>query len=528
MSQSQAVYRVLARKYRPQTLSDLKGQEILSKTLEKAISENRIPHAFLFHGIRGVGKTTTARILAKALNCIGEDGKGPITCNPCGKCASCIAIVEDRHLDVIEMDAASHTGVDDIREIVDACRYKAVQGRFKVFIIDEVHMLSKSAFNALLKTLEEPPSHVKFIFATTELRKIPDTILSRCQRFDLKRMDIPLLIEYLGEIAQKEGFEASPLALSMLSKAADGSMRDGLSLLDQAISLTQANSEKTIEQETIRQMLGQSDRSMLLDLLEYLLKGNVQDSLKISQYLLNEGSDPLLLLQDVLDLVFSLTTLKTQKVKPNFVMTGEDLTKIEELSNSIPVSVMLQSWQVLVKGYEELLKSPLQAETLQMILIRLCYVVPISVLDFEDQKKKSKLAPPPITFQDDASKDSDHGGNIHTLEDLLNILETEKEMVIHSALRHDTHIVSFKKRHIVLRVKDNVKNTFILPLKNFLDSFTNTNWIVEQVFEGGDKTIIQKQQDKQKVLEDEAKNQPIVCQVLKAFPNSMVTIVNNT
>ncbi|CAO5678953.1 MAG: Holliday junction ATP-dependent DNA helicase RuvB [Holosporales bacterium] len=523
MSENQAVYRVLARKYRPQTLSDLKGQEILSKTLQKAIEENRIPHAFLFHGIRGVGKTTTARILAKALNCVGKDGNGPITCEPCGVCASCLAVIEDRHLDVIEMDAASHTGVDDIREIVEACRYKAVQGRFKVFIIDEVHMLSKSAFNALLKTLEEPPSHVKFIFATTELRKIPDTILSRCQRFDLKRMDIPLLIDYLGEVAKKEGFDSESLALSMLAKAADGSMRDGLSLLDQAISLTQAGSKTTIEQEIVRQMLGQSDRGILLDLLSNLFDGNVEESLKLSKFLLNEGSDPLLLLQDVLDLLFAFTTLKTQKIKPSFVMTDEDFKKMDSLCQMIPVSVMLQSWQLLIKGYEELLKSPLQAETLQMILIRLCYVLPISVLDFESQKKKSNLGDSLI----DSSHIEEKNASIETLEGLLTVLENKKEMVLHSYLRHDAHLVSFKKGHIVLRLKEDSKNNFIAPLKNFLDSITNRSWIVEQVFEGGDKTLIQKQNDIQKELENEAKKQPIVRQILESFPESLVTISYN-
>jgi DNA polymerase-3 subunit gamma/tau len=521
MSQdTNAPYRVLSRKYRPQTLSDLKGQEILSTALRKAIEENKIPHAFLFHGIRGVGKTTTARILAKALNCIGTDGKGSITCEPCGKCSSCLAILEERHLDVIEMDAASHTSVDDIREIIEACRYKAVQGRFKIFIIDEVHMLSKSAFNALLKTLEEPPVHVKFIFATTELKKIPDTILSRCQRFDLKRMDQTLLISYLGEIAKKEGFESDLISLSILARAADGSMRDGLSLLDQAITLTLGNNKKEIEAETVRNMLGQSDRGRLIDLIESLLRGQVEEGLSHTRILLESGSDPLLLLQDILDFIYAMTTIKTQNIKPDLGLSDREMSKVIDLCSQINVSIFLQSWQILIKGYEELSKSPLQNETLEMVLIRLCYVLPISTLDFSQKAQHVDSKPTIIPLSEEST--------INSFQKLLSILESKKEVMMASHLRHDVHLVSFEQGKIVVRLKDNVKPSFIQTLKDFLDQYTLSPWIIDTVSTGGEKTIVEKQQEKLKNLEDEAKAQPIVREILDSFPESQVTISTST
>lgn len=282
---SQKSYTVLARRYRPTRLDDLVGQELLQKTLTEAINQNHLPHAILLHGIRGVGKTTTARIIARALNCVGADGNGSITPNPCGVCASCKDIQDDRHLDVIEMDAASRTGVDDIREVIESARYKAVKGRFKIFIIDEVHMLSKSAFNALLKTLEEPPAHVKFIFATTEIRKIPDTILSRCMRFDLKRIEPAVILAHLAALCAQEGITASNEALGLIARAGDGSMRDALSLLDQAIALSLSNNGDGITEERVREMLGATARDHIFSLLMALFKGDAATLLTLSESL---------------------------------------------------------------------------------------------------------------------------------------------------------------------------------------------------------------------------------------------------
>ena len=291
-------YQVLARKYRPQTFADLIGQDAMVRVLRNAFAEGRIAQAFVLTGIRGTGKTTTARIVAKGLNCIGPDGEGGPTTEPCGVCEHCTAIAEGRHVDVIEMDAASNTGVDDVREIVEAVRYRAASARYKVYIVDEVHMLSTSAFNALLKTLEEPPAHVKFVFATTEIRKVPVTVLSRCQRFDLRRIEPEAMIAHLADIAGREGAEAAPDALALIARAAEGSVRDALSLLDQAIAMATG----PIEAVGVREMLGLADRGRVLDLFEAIMRGDAAGALAelASQYA--DGADPLVVLRDLAEI----------------------------------------------------------------------------------------------------------------------------------------------------------------------------------------------------------------------------------
>jgi DNA polymerase-3 subunit gamma/tau len=299
-------YRVLARKYRPVDFTTLVGQEAMVRTLRNAIAHGRIAHAFMLTGVRGVGKTTTARILARALNCIGPDGKGGPTVDPCGVCDNCKAITEDRHVDVIEMDAASRTGIDDVRELIEGVRYRPVSARYKVYIIDEVHMLSEKAFNALLKTLEEPPPHVKFVFATTEIRKVPVTVLSRCQRFDLKRVPLEVLVAHFAGIAAREKVEISPEAMALIARAADGSVRDGLSLLDQAIALA----DGPIGEALVRDMLGLADRTQLFDLFDRLMQGDAAGALALVATLYGAGADPASLVQDLLELTHWLTRLK--------------------------------------------------------------------------------------------------------------------------------------------------------------------------------------------------------------------------
>ncbi|MEO9959068.1 MAG: DNA polymerase III subunit gamma/tau, partial [Nisaea sp.] len=362
-------YRVLARKYRPQTLDDLKGQDALVRTLRNALASGRLAHAFVLTGVRGVGKTTTARIIAKGLNCIGPDGTGGPTVTPCGVCDPCRSITEDRHVDVMEMDAASRTGVDDIREIIDGVRYKPVSARYKVYIIDEVHMLSRNAFNALLKTLEEPPEHVKFIFATTEIRKVPITVLSRCQRFDLRRFDVSELMELFGTICGKEGVEADEEALALISRAADGSARDGLSILDQAMAL--ADGKITAAQ--VQDMLGLADRALVFDLFEKVMGGKVAEALGDVRAMYASGADPVVVLQDLLDLTHLITRLKTARESALEGASELERTRGVAFADQLTLPILARTWQMLLKGLGEVQGSPSTLAALEMVLIRLAY-----------------------------------------------------------------------------------------------------------------------------------------------------------
>ncbi|HZB92320.1 MAG TPA: DNA polymerase III subunit gamma/tau, partial [Stellaceae bacterium] len=371
MTEPGAPYRVLARKYRPSTFAELIGQEAMVKTLTNAIATRRIAHAFILTGVRGVGKTTTARILARALNCIGPDGKGGPTIEPCGQCEPCRAIAEDRHVDVMEMDAASRTGVDDIRELTDGVRYKPVAARYKIYIIDEVHMLSKNAFNALLKTLEEPPADVIFIFATTEIHKVPITVLSRCQRFSLRRVPAELLAEHYRAIAEKEGVAAEPAAIALIARAADGSVRDGLSLLDQAIALGGG----AVAESAVRDMLGIADRGLVFDLFETVLKGDAAGALQRMSALYEGGADPLMVLQDLLELAHLITRLKLVPgaAAEDPALAGERQRGLV-LGERLGLPVLARAWQMLLKGIAEVQNAPSPLQAAEMVLVRLAYV----------------------------------------------------------------------------------------------------------------------------------------------------------
>jgi DNA polymerase-3 subunit gamma/tau len=364
-------YRVLARKYRPATFAELIGQEAMVRTLSNAIATGRIAHAFVLTGVRGVGKTTTARILARAFNCVGPDGKGGPTIEPCGACEPCRAIAEDRHVDVIEMDAASRTGVDEIRELIDGVRYRPVAARFKIYIIDEVHMLSKNAFNALLKTLEEPPPDVKFIFATTEIHKVPITVLSRCQRFSLRRVPVEVLTRHFAAVAESEKVLIEPGAVALIARAADGSVRDGLSLLDQAIALGGG----AVVESAVRDMLGIADRGLVFALMESVLRGDAAAALGQLSALYQGGADPVMVLQDLLELTHFLTRLKTvpQAGEGDPTLEG-DRARALPLADKLSVPVLTRTWQMLLKGIGEAQTAPSTLQAAEMVLVRLCYV----------------------------------------------------------------------------------------------------------------------------------------------------------
>ncbi|MGF7146620.1 DNA polymerase-3 subunit gamma/tau [Sphingomonas zeicaulis] len=372
MSESQQPYRVLARKYRPQTFAELIGQDAMVTTLGNAIKRGRLAHAFLLTGVRGVGKTSTARLIAKALNCIGPDGQGGPTISPCGVCEPCIAIAEGRHIDVIEMDAASHTGVDDVREIIEASRYAAVSARYKVYIVDEVHMLSKNAFNALLKTLEEPPAHVKFLFATTEVNKVPVTVLSRCQRFDLRRIPAELLAEHFRRVVEAEGVVAEDEALALVARAAEGSARDGLSILDQAIAHAGLEGNAGVSAAQVRDMLGLSDRGAVRRLFGLLLAGDAPAALRLLNDQYDLGVDPVAVLRDLLGVVHGVTLVRVG-VAADPAQSAEEREAFAGWAAQLSFASLHRLWQLMLKGHDEVTRAALPLEAAEMALLRVIH-----------------------------------------------------------------------------------------------------------------------------------------------------------
>ncbi len=365
-------YRVLARKYRPQTFAELIGQDAMVTTLGNAIKRDRLAHAFLLTGVRGVGKTSTARLIAKALNCIGPDGQGGPTIDPCGACEPCVSIAEGRHIDVIEMDAASNTGVDDVREIIEAVRYSAVSARYKVYIIDEVHMLSKNAFNALLKTLEEPPPHVKFLFATTEVNKVPVTVLSRCQRFDLRRIPVDKLAAHFAMIAEAESVAADPEALALIARAAEGSVRDGLSILDQAIAHADLDGGGAVSAAQVRNMLGLSDRGALRRLFALILNGDGPAALGELAEQRDLGVDPAAVLRGLLDIVHATTRTKVG-APDDAAQSDEERAASVEWATKMSLATLHRLWQLLLKGHDEVARAFDPAEAADMAILRVIH-----------------------------------------------------------------------------------------------------------------------------------------------------------
>ena len=488
-------YVVLARKYRPQNFEDLLGQDALVQTLTNAIKNNRLHHAYILTGIRGVGKTTSARLIAKALNCTGLDGKGGPTIHPCGVCENCKAIAAGRHIDVMELDAASRTGVDDIREILDGVRYKPTNARYKIYIIDEVHMLSKNAFNALLKTLEEPPAHVKFIFATTEIRKVPVTVLSRCQRFDLQRLTIEDLTKLFNKIVAAENLKAEDEALHMIAKAADGSARDGLSLLDQAISLGAG----VVKTDIVKEMIGLADRSQTFELFEKLVLGDTKETIIKLQEQYKNGANPTTLLQDLINITHLLA--KT-KLVPSFVndpsLSEAEKELCQRLGAKVSIAVLSKMWQMMIKGLGELQVAPVQIDALEMILIRIAYSasLPTPYELLNDVKKNSNLslsrpaaaatsAPAPVfraapaAEPDSELSDTPKFQAFDRLTDLVNYLEQKKMPLAEYALKNDVSVSEFSNGFIKMTVSEKIHPDFILNLHKILTEATGLTWKIE-------------------------------------------------
>ena len=530
-------YRVLARKYRPQTFKDLIGQETLVKTLANALQYGRLAHAFVLTGVRGIGKTTTARIIAKGLNCVGADGNGGPTINPCGTCSNCLSITEDRHVDILEMDAASRTGVDDIREILDGVRYKPVGARYKIYIIDEVHMLSKNAFNALLKTLEEPPENVKFIFATTEIRKVPITVLSRCQRFDLRRISIEDLINLFSTICEKENIQADSEALRLIARAADGSARDGLSLLDQAMALT----EDQISPELVQKMLGLGDKKELFDLFEEVMQGNVPEALSRVVNLNALGADPLQIAQDLLEITHLVTKFKVASKVVGEMVTDLEIERGNYLASKLPMVQLGRCWQMLLKGISEIQQATSQLAALEMVLIRLAYLAEPDKPDETaekpnlDIKKKVNInqindeetSKQEIVVLENPSNELNHpqtpGGL--TFTDIVDLFEKKREGLIHSKLVTQARLFSVTPGRLEMMKTKEIDDKFAAQVSKLLGEWTGQDWMVSVVDREGDKTIQEQMLEKERCMKTEAAQDPLVARIIETFPGATIDTV---
>ncbi len=462
----------LARRYRPKTFQDLLGQDILKNTLMNAFEQKKVPQGIVLHGIRGIGKTTTARIIARVLNCMSQENK------PCLTCASCLAMDEGKHLDVIEIDAASHTSVDSMRNIIDSVRYKAVQGSYKVFIIDEAHMLSKSAFNALLKTLEEPPSHVVFILATTDMHKIPATILSRCQKFELKPFDTKGITDHLVHVLKQEHISFDLVGVQTIARMAKGSMRDALSLCDQAIALG------SFDEKTIKNMVGSQDALKILDLIRSMLSGQVSEVIALTHHMSMDASDPCQVIQDIMDIFYWMILYKHDASQvSDLLLSQEEQTVAKVMADELSLTIFLQLWPMLLKEYQNLKISPAPWEALTVLCLRICYL-------------KNLIQGTPV--------DENEIFHFSSFDQLIVFLDRHKEAVLKNHLLRDVVVTKISDGHIELYPSPHLPPSFKDKLISTLSSLTHMNWIVEI-----------------KNTPEDVLNHPIVTILKEAFPQGI-------
>ncbi|MBU3260218.1 DNA polymerase III subunit gamma/tau [Roseovarius sp. PS-C2] len=557
-------YQVLARKYRPETFADLVGQDAMVRTLKNAFKADRIAQAFIMTGIRGTGKTTTARIIAKGMNCIGPDGTGGPTTEPCGVCEHCQAIMEGRHVDVLEMDAASRTGVGDIREIIESVHYRAASARYKIYIIDEVHMLSTSAFNALLKTLEEPPEHVKFIFATTEIRKVPVTVLSRCQRFDLRRIEPEVMIALLRRIADAESAQISDDALALITRAAEGSARDATSLLDQAIS--HGAGETGAEQ--VRAMLGLADRGRVLDLFDLIMKGDAAGALTELSGQYAEGADPMAVLRDLAEVTHWISVVKiTPEAAEDPTIGPDERTRGQQMAEALPMRVLTRMWQMLLKALDEVAEAPNAMMAAEMAVIRLTHVADLPSPEELVRKLRDTPAPPapgpgggggggvsggaqghgtqaqggptgPAPTHPGPSGPSASGNGqalalaqdtalMHypTFEHVVELIRTQRDVKLLVEVETHVRLASYRPGRIEFQPTPNAPQDLSQRLGAALQRWTGIRWGVTLVNEGGADTISEIRDAAENALRAEATEHPLVQAVLTAFPKATITSI---
>ena len=519
-------YRVLARKYRPQTFGQLIGQDAMVQTLANAIRRGRLAHAFLMTGVRGVGKTSTARLIAKALNCVGPDGQGGPTIDPCGQCEPCTAIAEGRHIDVIEMDAASHTGVDDVREIIEAVRYAAVSARYKIYIIDEVHMLSRNAFNALLKTLEEPPAHVKFLFATTEADKLPVTVLSRCQRFDLRRIPTPTLAEHFGKVCAAEQVQAEGEALAMIAAAAEGSVRDGLSILDQAIAHADMGEEGRVTAEQVRDMLGLADKTMQRRLMAALLAGDGSALLDLVAQQFALGIEPISLMRGAMELIHRITVAQIGKGMAE-AGSAEEREAVEAWAQQLTAGQLHRLWQLLLKGHDEVRTAPDPLVAAQMALLRVMHACDMPdpgslVRKLEDLAANPVAAPTAATSAAAGPAAEAPAAPAPALpwNSLVERIERSGNIHFANMVRMQVRVVALGEDSLRYSLAPGFRDDLSADLRKALSDVTGRSWTVERDAEGGEPTIVERQKAERDAEKAALRAHPLVDAVYAAFPNA--------